>query len=422
MLCGAAVAADETTRDGEPTGLTYLLRYKFQPGEVIRWKVEHRAQVRSTVSGTTQTAETDSESIKVWKVLEVDDAGRATFEHSVESVDMRQLLTGRQEVRYNSQTDAVAPPGFEDVAKAVGVPLSVITVDDRGGIVKRKEVQTQPHATSAEITLPLPEKAVAVKETWSAPHDVEVRLKEGAVKQVKTRQQFTLEEVAGGIATVRVETVILTPIRDPALEAQLIQAATDGTVRFDIKAGRVSAQQTDLDKRVVGFQGETSSLHYVTRFTEELLPPRISSAHRPKTTAGAAASKDKAKDAAKPDATPAKKPDATAKKKPAAASSAAPGANTAKANSQPPKTSQPAKTNSPAPGSKTSVANRPAVVKPSTSTPPTRSPSTKASTGKPAATKPVPPAPPKPPETSNSEAAQGSPATDAKPTGDDGSD
>ena len=258
---------------------TYQLRYIFRPDETIRWRVVHQALVRTTVSGTTQTAETRSESIKLWQVKEVDEtAGQATFVHSVESVDMRQSVSGRQDVHYNSATDALIPTEFEDVAKAVDVPLSTIVLDNRGHVVKRHEERAQPNATTGEMTVPLPEKAVAVNEIWSFPHDTSVRQKDGSNKQVKTRQDFTLTEVDKGIATIKVETIVLTPIRDPALEAQLIQHVTDGTVRFDIAAGRVVGQQTDIDKRVVGFQGEASSLHYVTRFTEELLTAKPAAA------------------------------------------------------------------------------------------------------------------------------------------------
>jgi len=294
-------AADQSASKSEAT--TYVLRYKFQPSEVMRWKAVHQALVRTTVSGTTQTAETRSESIKVWQVSDVDTkTGQATFVHSVDSVDMRQSVSGRQDVRYNSLNDAVAPAEFEEVAKAVGVPLSVIVLDSQGHIIKRHEERAQPNANPGEMTVPLPEESVAVGENWSFPHDANVRQKDGSIKPVKTRQEFTLTEVDKGIATIRVETIVLTPIRDPALEAQLIQHVTDGTVRFDIAAGRVVGQQTDIDKRVIGFQGEASSLHYVTRFTEELMP-------QPSTTAG--------------------------RKKPGPASTAAPGPRGAKAQPSP---------------------------------------------------------------------------------------
>ena len=58
------------------------------------------------------------------------------------------------------------------------------------------------------------------------------------MKEVKTQQKFTLLKVDDGIAQIEVETQILTPIHDPMIEAQLIQRASSGIVRFDIQRGR----------------------------------------------------------------------------------------------------------------------------------------------------------------------------------------
>ena len=65
--------------------------------------------------------------------------GSVTFTHSVESIDMWQKTQGRTEIRYNSQTDAEPPPGYEEAAAAVGVPLTAITMNDHGKILKRQE-------------------------------------------------------------------------------------------------------------------------------------------------------------------------------------------------------------------------------------------------------------------------------------------
>ncbi len=264
--------ADEAANS--PAGEKVPLRYQFLSGETLRWEVVHRAKIRTTVSGTTQTAETVSSSVKVWRVTEVDDAGTATFEHLVDSVDMSQKLTGRAEVRYNSRTDKEPPAGFENVAASLGVPLSVVTMDNRGKILKRERKQSEAATADNEgqMTIPLPEGPVAVGDTWSFPYDLEVPMPNGTVKKVKTQQKFTLAKVAAGVADIEVATQILTPIHDPAIEAQLIQRESHGTVKFDIDAGRVVGQQMDLDRRVVGFRGEASSLHYVTRFTEDLVP------------------------------------------------------------------------------------------------------------------------------------------------------
>src|SRR5436190_23256354 len=103
----------EPASPAPPEGKKYALRYQFQPGEIVRMQVLHRVNLDTTISGTTQTAETTSGSVKVWKIIDVDAAGHITLEHSVESVDMRQKLSGRDEVTYNSQTDKQPPPGYE---------------------------------------------------------------------------------------------------------------------------------------------------------------------------------------------------------------------------------------------------------------------------------------------------------------------
>jgi hypothetical protein len=263
-------------------GQKYTLRYKFQPGETIRWEVEHRSMVRATVSRDTQTTETLSSSVSVWRVGKVQPDGTATFEHRVEWIDMRQKLTGRGEVHYDSRTDKKPPAGFEDAAKSVGVPLSVVRMDVCGKVLQRKDRKKKGQAAPASpesvpansnwITIPLPAEPVAVGHTWSLPQDFDIPLPSGAVKKIKAVQQFVLDDVKTGVATIRVSTDILTPISDPAVESQLVQREASGKVRFDIDAGRILGQEMLIDKHVVGFRGDTSSIHYVNRFSERLLP------------------------------------------------------------------------------------------------------------------------------------------------------
>ncbi len=293
-----------------PADAQYVLAYKFKKGEVIRWEVVHRAVVDTTIQGTNQTAETRSTSIKAWQVTDVAADGSITLVHSVESIDMWQKMQGRQEVRYNSRTDEKVPAGYEDIAKAVGVPLTVVTIDVHGGVLKREEKHRQSNASNMPLTIPLPAEPVAVGYSWNVPADVDVILHGGATRKIQTRQKYVLEKVVDGLATIGMETQVLTPLNDPAIEAQLVQRFTNGTLRFDLERGRVVSQQMDLDRRVVGFSGTSSSMHYLTRFTEELLSD-TSPVVMKKPPAPAAAPKPAV--AAKPPAQPAQRPAATAK-------------------------------------------------------------------------------------------------------------
>jgi hypothetical protein len=264
----------------------YSLRYKFQPGETVRWEVERRTNTRTTVSRETKTIEMVSVSVKAWHVTEVNPDGTATFRHSVDWVDMRNNVTGRDEVHYDSRTDAKPPADFEEVAKTVGVPFLTVTMDATGKVLHRTDMKSHPDGAPKEadaqhegwMTIPLPKEPVPVGYKWSLPLDMDIRLEGGAVKKIKAVQQFTLEEVKTGVATIRVSTDILTLITDPAVESQLVERDPSGRVRFDIDAGRVISQQMDSDKHVVGFRGGASSIHYVNRFSEQLLPEQVKTA------------------------------------------------------------------------------------------------------------------------------------------------
>ena len=275
ILCGFAAVLTVLSASfcvGDETPAEVLLRYKFEPGQVLRWNVTQQGNVRTSVSGTTQTAETVSKSVKVWRVKEIDEDGGALFEHSVENVDMRQKLTGRPEVRYNSKTDTEVPVGFNDVADSVGKPLTIIRLDRRGKVRSRRQTKyNKSMPNQGQVTIPFPEEPIPVGHTWSFPYEVSVNLEAGGVRKIKTRQRFTLKDVKNDIAVIHVSTQILTPIHDPAIEAQLAQREASGDVRFDVEAGRILSQQMDLDKRVIGFRGKASSLHYRTRFTEKFI-------------------------------------------------------------------------------------------------------------------------------------------------------
>ena len=208
------------------------------------------------------------------------------FEHSVDSVNMRQKVTGREEVTYNSQTDTQPPPAYADVARSVRVPLTEVTIDKTGKILKRVEKRPgmPTDQQNSQMVLPLPSDPVAVGESWNMPTDIPITLEEGVSKIIKTRQHYTLDKVAHGVATISVATQVLTPVNNPKIQAQLIQRLTKGTIRFDIDAGHVLGQDIDLDEQVLGFQGADSSLHFLGHFTEDYVPAETKAAARIKTT------------------------------------------------------------------------------------------------------------------------------------------
>ena len=270
MLACAWLNAPTFAAEAQPDAEKHVLRYKFEAGETIRWDVRHQVKILTTVAGTTQNAATDSRSVKKWEVSEVTPEGQFKFVHSVESVVMTHRLTGREEQTYDSLNDKTPPPGFEDAAQNVGVPLATITMDARGEVIKRDDNRPRPGGYEGPITMPLPEEAVYPGYEWKIPHLISIPLRDRTIKKIKTQQRFNVESIENGVATIRVETLILTPVNDPVIEAQLVQRETRGVVKFDIEQGRVIEQSSEMEKRVIGHIGETSAMHYTMQFEENL--------------------------------------------------------------------------------------------------------------------------------------------------------
>jgi hypothetical protein len=256
-------------------GKKYDLRYKLSTGDVLRYTVDHRAAIRSTIDDTTQEAQTKTESIKAWKVTDVLPNKDIEFMNVVERVHMLNHLPERAPVEYNSATDKVPPPGFEDAAKAIGVPLSVTRITPRGKVVSHKlKLQQSAADQEAQVAIRLPEEPIAVGATWDEPFDVTVQLEGNATKSIQTRRHYELKSVANGIATIDVAYQVLSPI-DAKIESQLVQRLMKGTVRFDIEKGRIDSQIFEVDKRILGFAGPTSSMHYIMRMEEKLTDEKV---------------------------------------------------------------------------------------------------------------------------------------------------
>ena len=251
-------------------GATHDLRYKLPIGTVLRYAVDHRAAIRSTIDETTQEAQTKTESLKAWKVTDVLPNRDIEFMNVVERVHMVNHLPDRAPVEYDSQKDNTPPPGYEDTARAIGIPLSVVGMTPRGKVVSHHIKHRQPAADNdAQFVVRLPDKPVAVGATWDEPFDVTVQVESGGTKSIQTRRHYELKSVAGGIATIEATYQVLSPI-DSQIESQLVQRLMKGTVRFDVEKGRIDSQLLEVDKRILGFAGPTSSMHYVMRMEERL--------------------------------------------------------------------------------------------------------------------------------------------------------
>ncbi|MEN1681177.1 MAG: hypothetical protein AAGJ46_16440 [Planctomycetota bacterium] len=207
---------------------TYTLRYKFKPGDVIRYEVDHRADIQSTMEKTTQRAQTRSQSLKAWKVIDVLASGEMEMQNVVERVRMTNRLPDRAEQVFDSTKDETPPPGFADAAKAVGVPLSQFRIQPWGEVTDRTIKHHQPAADPhAPITVVLPQKPVAVGGSWDDEQEIKVQTEDGGTKEIQTRRHFTLKSVKSGVAVIEAKQQVLSTTT-PSIDAQLAQRMLKG--------------------------------------------------------------------------------------------------------------------------------------------------------------------------------------------------
>ena len=156
-------------------------------------------------------------------------AGNITFDNTVEQVEMWNSVEGRQEAHYDSRTDKNPPTEFANVAASVGKVLATIKIDPQGRIMSRTNNQPLLNPGIGDLTIPFPpaEKRAAIKAgvTWSIPDELRVSLEDGSTKKVQTQQQYRLEKIEAGVATIYVATQVLTPVSDPKVQSQSFSAS-----------------------------------------------------------------------------------------------------------------------------------------------------------------------------------------------------
>lgn len=256
-----------------------LLRYNFEEGQQIRWKVVDLSTVELTDTNFQQTTQCKTTSIKLWTIESVDEDGSASVVNTVEEIDLWRQANGSEPEKFNSRNDKNPPLAFQQFAASIGKPLSTKTYSNRGMVLK-DDGSNQLDRGMGPVLPPLPEEPVGVGHRWTFPDEIRVRNnKSQQVKTVKVQYVYTLASFEGDLANIVVKTEILTPIKDPQEQAQLVQNTVNGTIAIDLAKGQIASRQFDWDSTVVGFNGEqgTGSMNYLARMTETLVdgPQRL---------------------------------------------------------------------------------------------------------------------------------------------------
>ena len=258
------IAADDASQ-------RYTLQYKFLAAKNVAYSVENTSEVELHQGGAEQHIEHSELTDKHYKVVSTDLNGSCVLELSIDRVRMSAAVDDGEAIKFDSQETKDAPPEFEGITDTIGQPHIRVKVSPVGEVLsvqqlpeEKEQPVTAKNAGKLDVLVRLPDEPVAIGDIWKERFEDEIIVDEQLRKAVTIQRTYTLKSVDGNRATIQLETSVITPIREPEQEAQLIQKTPSGTIVFDIERGLLLSRETSLDRKVVGFSGPNSFIRNIT--------------------------------------------------------------------------------------------------------------------------------------------------------------
>lgn len=271
---------------------TYLLRYKFQPGQFLYFEVDNTMKIVTQYESAKEEVANTSQAWKQLRVVSVDEAGNALLEPMVERVRMKALRDDEEAGKYDSAEDSEAPPQFQQIKETVGAVMARVNVAPNGDLQQVIPIaKNNPALVEAakkndprlNFLVVMPKTPVRIGETWKDKFPAEVTVDKGLKQELTIHRTYKLDSVNGNIATIKLKTAVIPMPDDPQILVQLIQRTPTGTIEFDMDKGQVILTKTQIDAIVHNPFGPKSSMSAKTTSIEKLLPgrPEIKTAANP---------------------------------------------------------------------------------------------------------------------------------------------
>jgi len=248
-------------------------RFRWQPGQVLNYKVEQLTTVSDAAEGTKADSSTKLSEIKRWQVLAVDAAGVATVQLSLPSLRLETTTPGGDVLLFDSANpDKSNAQLREQLSKYVNAPLAILRIDSLGKVVEVKECK-HGSASKFEAELPfivaLPAEGIRMGQSWERPYQVTLDPPQGTGEKYPAVQKFTCKAIQGTVASLALTTTLKSLPEAVADQVPLLQMQPEGEIVFDLQTGCVRKVQMQIDKELKGHQGEGSSYRFKSSYTQE---------------------------------------------------------------------------------------------------------------------------------------------------------
>jgi hypothetical protein len=249
----------------------------WQRGQVLVYRVEHDIQVSELVGSEKSATKSRLSVTKRWQVADVDMAGVATLQLTL--LRLRNEITRPDgEVLVFDSADPKPAEGFAQFSRYVGPVLAVLRVDSTGKVVEVKESKFGA-ASRFESELPfvgvLPTSGGLKSGTaWDRAYQITLEPPQGTGEKYAAVQHYRCTGVAGSLVTIALTTELKSPPEAAADRVPLAQSQPAGEIVYDVRTGRLHSASLKVDQEVKGHQGEGSSYHFESNYSEQYVGDR----------------------------------------------------------------------------------------------------------------------------------------------------
>lgn len=267
----------------------YQLEFKFQGGQRVSYEITHDSKISSLQGTKKEVAHNRTQTWRSYRVLETDESGVGSLEMQLDVVKMSAAFENEDgpqgsPIEFDSSDPSKSDnPKFQHVLDSVGRPQSLLKIAPTGKPLEARRLGVPDSGDPAAAEKPradnflmlLPAEPVAVGDTWKEPFEVAARNESSLSVRIRMQTVYRLVAVEDNIAKITYRTVVLTPVEQPTIAAQLIQREVEGTIQFDIARGLILSREAKLDRSVVGAFGPQSTMHAESRYKERLIPSAV---------------------------------------------------------------------------------------------------------------------------------------------------
>lgn len=245
------------------------VKFQWKAGQVLNYKVEQVTNETEVVGGTKVESTMKLGEVKRWQVLAVDQNGVATVQRTLTALRIEKTDNGATVLFDSAQPDKSDAAMKQQLSKYVGTPLATLRIDGTGKVVEVKESKYAPasrYENELPFTIILPASGLQAGQTWQRTYQVTLEPPLGTNEKYPAVQKYACKEMAGSTARITLTTEIKGKLED---QVPLVQFQPEGEIVFDVQAGRLQKARLLSDKELKNHQGDDSSYHFKSSYTEE---------------------------------------------------------------------------------------------------------------------------------------------------------